>query len=60
MTWKPILRRERRRKAFADAKASLAIIRSWPELKLGDLAPRILVLNGGAVGPWYIVAERKG
>jgi len=41
-------------------KGSLAIIRSWPELKLGNLAPRILVLNGGANRPWYIVAERKG
>ncbi len=40
-------------------KATLAIIRSWPELKLGDLAPKILVFNGGCAGPWYIVAERK-
>jgi hypothetical protein len=39
-------------------KASLAIICSWPELKLGNLAPGIMVLNGGARGPWYVVAER--
>lgn len=40
-------------------KVSLAIIRSWPELKLGNLAPRIMVLNGGVRGPWYVVTEGK-
>jgi hypothetical protein len=38
---------------------SLTILRSWPELKLGPLVPGIMVLNGGANGPWYVVTERR-
>lgn len=40
-------------------KRSLAIIRSWPKVALGDLAPRIMVFNGGVTGPWYVVTERR-
>ncbi len=40
-------------------KSSLAIIRSWPELRLDGLTPRIVALNGGARGPWYVVTERR-
>jgi len=46
--WYPASRRPR----------SLTVLRSWPELKLGDLAPKIMVLNGGARGPWYMTTER--
>jgi len=42
-----------------DRRKALTALRMLPELKLGNLAPQIMVYNGGARGPWYIVAERK-
>ncbi len=39
--------------------AALTILRTWPELHLGNLAPRIWELNGGCRGPWYVATERK-
>jgi len=40
-------------------RATLAALLAFPEFKLGTLAPKIMVLNGGARGPWYVVTEQR-
>ena len=34
---------------------TLAILRSWPELKTTQIAATIFAMNGGARGPWILV-----
>jgi hypothetical protein len=39
-------------------RASLDAVRKFPVLKLGPLALKIMVFNGGCAGPWYLVVGR--
>jgi len=40
-------------------RRQLLRLRGYRKMILGPLAPRILVLNGGCRGPWYVVTESK-